>query len=514
MMKESQSKIVIDSNTYEAQKQKLLSRRRRVVYNNDGCDVFAVPAESEPTPENLLAVRTRGLENTHVDVISYTTISSGFGLFTHNTQIGEVLHKKHPKLNNNIAPALINTGCDCLKTMVEYGHAHDKEVFWSMRMNDTHDGAHREDKPYFLFPEFKRNNSQYLMGTPGKRPAHGSWSAVNYGHAEVRERAYGFIDEVCRNYDVDGIELDFFRHPVFFKHTSQGLPVGDEERDCMTDLMRKIQTLIREVGMKRGRPLLVAVRTPDDVSYCNTIGLEIERWMAEGLIDIFIPSAYIRLNSWEYSVRLAHQYGVKIYPGLSESRVGGGHHADPLRSSDECYRARALNAWDAGADGVYIFNLFDPQRRIWNEMGEPDVLQRLDKLYFASARGVGRVAGGAYPHRHFITIPTVNPDAPLHLKANERAAVRLRMGEEFTKNPHGAHPEIKLHLKTNPGGTDLKPVFNGRVLQGGPAEYGIDPMAVRKGVNVVEVYNPSGSDSEVVDVMISVDFTGQLLSDR
>ncbi len=57
-------------------------------------------------------------------------------------------------------------------------------------------------------------------------------------------------------------------------------------------------------------------------------------------------------------------------------------------------------------------------------------------------------------------------------------------------------------------------MFNGRVLQGGPAEYAIDPLAVRKGVNVVEVCNLSGSDSEVVDVMISVDFTGEIFSNR
>ncbi len=57
-------------------------------------------------------------------------------------------------------------------------------------------------------------------------------------------------------------------------------------------------------------------------------------------------------------------------------------------------------------------------------------------------------------------------------------------------------------------------MFNGRVLQGGPTEYAIDPMAVRKGVNVVEVWNPSESDMEVVDVMISVDCTGEIFSNR
>ncbi len=498
-------KMIIDSNTYEAQKQKMLSRKRRIIFNNDGGDAVKLPTKTLPSPEDFLQIRTTPLKKTHVDTVSYC--SGIFGSCRHHTQVGHVF----PHYESNVVEDLIERGTDPLEVMVGYCHDNGIEAFCSMRMNDTHDASRPER---FRANKFKVDNPDCLLGTEKDRPKYGGWSAVNYRCEPVRDMALRFVEEVCRGYDVDGIELDFFRHPVFFKHTSQGLSVGDEERDCMTDLMRRIQTLIREIGMKRGRPLLVAVRTPDDVAYCNTIGLEIERWMAEGLIDIFIPSAYIRLNSWEYSVRLGHQYGVKVYPGLSESRVGGGHHADPLRSSDECYRARALNAWDAGADGVYIFNLFDPNRRIWSEMGEPEVLQRLDKLYFATVRGVGSVAGGAYPHRHFISIPTVNPDAPLSLKAKERTAIRLPMGDDFMKNAHTDHPEIKLHLKTNPGGTDLKPVFNGHVLQGGPTEYGIDPLAVRKGVNIVEVYNPSGSDREVADVMISVDFTGQLLSNR
>ncbi len=497
--------MTIASDAYESRKQIQLSRRRRIIFNNDGGDAVKLPEKTLPSPEDFLQIRTTPLTGTHVDTVSYC--SGIFGSCRHNTQVGHVF--RH--YESNVVEDLIERGTDPLNVMVHYCHDHGIEVFCSMRMNDTHDASRPER---FRANRFKVEHPDCLLGTEKKRPKRGGWSAVNYLCEPVRDRALRFVEEVCRGYDIDGIELDFFRHPVFFKSTSRGFPAGDEERACMTDLMRKIQTLIREIGMTRGRPLLVAVRTPDDVAYCNTIGLEIERWMAEGLIDIFIPSAYIRLNSWEYSVRLAHQYGVKVYPGLSESRVGGGHHADPLRSSDECYRARALNAWDAGADGVYVFNLFDPHRRIWSEMGEPEVLQRLDKLYFASVRGVGRVAGGAYPHRHFISIPTLNPDAPLSLKANERTAIRLRMGEEFTKHTLADHPEIKLHFKTNPGGTELKPVFNGRVLQGGPAEYDIDPLSVRKGGNIVEVCNPSGNDRDVTDVMISVDFTGKLLSNR
>ena len=42
------------------------SRRRRVIFNNDGDDVFL--AET-PTPESFLAARTTGIEGNHVAIV-------------------------------------------------------------------------------------------------------------------------------------------------------------------------------------------------------------------------------------------------------------------------------------------------------------------------------------------------------------------------------------------------------------------------------------------------------------
>ncbi len=505
--------MMTDANTYETQRQKQLSRRRRIISNNDGGDAVKLPEKPLQSPEDFLRIRTTPLKDTHVDTVSYC--SGIFGSCRHNTRVGHI----YPHYESNVVEDLIERGTDPLEVMVNYCHDNDIEVFCSMRMNDTHDASRPER---FRANTFKADNRDCLLGTEKDRPKYGGWSAVNYGCEPVRDMVLRFVEEVCRGYDIDGIELDFFRHPVFFKQTSQGLPVGDDERECMTGLMRKIQTLIREIGMGRGRPFMVAVRAPDDMGYCNTIGLEIERWMEEGLIDIFIPSAYIRLNSWGYSVRLGHRYGVRVYPGLSESRVGGGHHADPLRSSDECYRARALNAWQAGADGVYIFNLFDPHRRIWSEVGVPEILQHLDKLYFASNRGIGRVAGGAYPHEHFIRIPTVNPGAPIKVNKGKRQLLRIQLAEKLQKNQEKSPPEFKLCLKIEPverKERNLAVVFNGHALQCGGIsgdnwrQYKLDPSWLREGENTVELWSKNGKEVKLLDLLISCNHSGHLLED-
>ena len=34
---------------------------------------------------------------------------------------------------------------------------------------------------------------------------------MDYGRPEIRDLAFRFVEEVCRNYDVDGVELDFVK---------------------------------------------------------------------------------------------------------------------------------------------------------------------------------------------------------------------------------------------------------------------------------------------------------------
>ncbi len=114
-------------------------------------------------------MRTRDLAGTHVDVISYTTISSGFSLFTHNTHVGEVLTKNHPTLKNNIAPALIDQGRDCLQIMVDFG-----------------------------LPE-------------------------------IRDLAYQFVEEVCQNYDIDGLELGFLTPMGYIENYNGSLKQNEKK---------------------------------------------------------------------------------------------------------------------------------------------------------------------------------------------------------------------------------------------------------------------------------------------
>ncbi len=493
-------------------------KQRRIVFNNDGNE--PVYYCNKATPEELLKNRTTGLLGSQVDSIFYCTWSSGFGYFTHATKVGYVFDTtdvagdpKGKGFSNNKTAEFIKQGTDPLKIMVDFSKKNDIEVFWSFRMNDTHDswnGWYSDT----LFPPIKREHPDWLVSTKKKRSKHGGWSAMDFARPEVRDLAVSYIKEVCENYDVDGIEMDFFRHLVYFKAIAEDKDTGPAEREMMSDMVRRVRNMTEQIGLKRGRPILVSVRVPDSVEASKVMGFDVERWMQEGLIDILAVSGYFRLNDWETTVALGEKYDVPIFAGLSESRV----RDDPgrVRNSIEAYRGRAMNAWDAGVDSVYIFNLFNPKAPQWRELGEPEKLALLDKVYVANTRGTTGARRWIPRADRFLKRKTIIcPENPIKLASGKPAEGWIRVGEDIAKNQSdGRKARVTLRLRlqnaTEPGDYVIK--LGEKVLTGGkktaaktaagkelktdkgkksPArewlEFQVEPQDVTRGFNRVEI---------------------------
>jgi hypothetical protein len=355
-------------------RKKAAHRKRRIIVNNDGNDCRN-PKPGEPrTPENFLSKRTSPLVGSHVDAVFYCT-----GVFNSYTQKSDETETRGHGDRRAVdwAHELIQIGRDSLRIMVDFGHQQHWEVFWSMRMNDTHDSADEA-----LLCQWKKDHPQYLMGTKADKFPYGGrrWSAVNYGIPEVREKVFRILQDVATRYDVDGIELDFFRHPVYFKPQMTGDPVTQEHCDMMTDLLRRVRKMADEVGAGRGRPMLIAVRVPDSVGYAKAIGLDLVKWLEEDLIDLMTGTCYFHLEPWENMVALCKRYDVPFYACLSASRLVSPK--EPESKGDiEAWRGEALRAWQAGVSGIYTFNRFNPRDPIFRELGNPELLKTLKWTY-------------------------------------------------------------------------------------------------------------------------------------
>ncbi len=499
-------------------------RKRRIIYNNDGDDVVVAKTENNIKAglmargdgeliDDFLNARSVPLLGTEVDSIWYATCFSGL-TFTHQTKLGG-FHDKW------IGRELIDRyGRDNLQIQIDFGHEHDMEVFWSLRMNDTHDawpsGSHHQVDG--LAP-FKQTYPEFLLKKPNAASDHAgagerSWSAVDFSHSEVREHIFSLIQEVCQGYDVDGVELDFLRSFPYFPETRDWCEVGEQNLEAMTDLVRRVWQMVGELSRKRGRPLLVAARTPFSVADARFVGLDVERWLEEGLIDLWVPGGLqesIMTESFGEMVELGHKHGVPVYPcigwgfwqhwgfldgGAKEHRTREAW-IEALRSEHTPYyvalnswdgmmpswRGAAMNLWNASPDGIYVFNGFHRATiPAYHEIGDLETLAGKEKLF-----GVDRFAGNS----------SFEDVRELELEQGKPVSARFEVGEDPTT---GSFPELRFRIHLwGAANSDLIAVkLNGASLDDlkptGAAQTGsqwlecrLDPDRVKKGPNEVEL---------------------------
>ncbi len=374
----------------ESQRRKLAHRRRRIIFNDDGDDVWHPQAK---TPEGFVGVRLKHMLDTQVDTLFYSTTQS-FNFYTHRTKVGEVfLSREGPFAHNNMQ-ALIDAGTDPLALSVEYAHTHGIEAVWSLRMNDIHDAFTAP-----LYPKWKRDHPDALFGTRAdldRHPPGGQrrwWSGVDFEREDVRRRTVELIAEVAREYDVDAIDLDWLRHPIHFRTTWAGKPTTPEQRAVLTRLVRRIRRTLDEIGARRGRPILLGARVPMTVKHGLYMGTDVEAWLKEGLVDLLtIGGGYVPFSMPTAElVALGHKHDVPVYPCVSGSGMTRRKPYGPGSVyGAAAWRAAAANAYHAKADGVSLFNLFPSPgdeahnelvRHVFSQAGDPATLKGKDKLF-------------------------------------------------------------------------------------------------------------------------------------
>jgi hypothetical protein len=324
------------------------------------------------------------------------------------------------------------------------------------------------------------DNKKYPSTDPRNR-----WTALDFQKEEVRDYLYRITEEICQCYDVDGIEIDYFRNPCFFRPTMMLEPVTRAQTDLLTDFQRRITEMAYREGTKRGRPILVAARVPMTRKRCLHVGIDLERWLEEGFVDVLTTGGgYVPFTMpTKELVTLGHEHGLPVYPTISASGMRS-------HSSIQGWRAAAANAWHAGADGMYLFNTFPgtPNHPHFTELGNPEALARMDKVFVIDNRPV--VSGGlvqAIPQDQILpveldsggesrqaTLP-VGDDIAGAARAGTLAgaALRVRFG--------GTAPDDSIEVRLN--GEPI--TATGAPGDGAWVSYGVDPARWLRGDNTL-----------------------------
>jgi hypothetical protein len=369
-------------------------KQRRIIYNNDGGDLFLPGAD---TPDRFLSKRLTGILGTQVDSVFYCTGATT--IFTHLTKVGETYGEFIDQtcdqewalgwlnLKNNIQ-ALRQNGQDVLNIVVEWCKKNSLEIFWTHRINDIHDSMRTCDPE---LSRWKREHPEYCMGPAGDalkgnlNSPKAWWSSLDFERPEVLDYLYRITEDVCRRYDIDGIEIDYFRSPMFFRPNLEFQPATAAQVDILTNFQRRIREMARREGQRRGREILLAGRVPMTEPTCRHVGIDIVGWLKENLLDVLTTGGgYIPYTMPTHEmVNLGHHYGKPVYPTISDSGLRNRYQS-PL-----AWNGAAANVLAAGADGLCTFNLWANRQEcpkvslmdIAGHAGSLQTLAKCDKVF-------------------------------------------------------------------------------------------------------------------------------------
>jgi hypothetical protein len=249
-------------------------------------------------------------------------------------------------------------GGDMVKVFVERCRRKGQAAFVSLRMNDGHhlENAGLKDRRAAWASRFYVEHPEYRIGPD---PARWEQHVLNWAIPEVRAHKFGFIRELCENYDLDGFEMDFMRHYSYFQldRTTSG-----ERRGIMTAFVRQTRELLDRTA-RDGRRRWLCARVPAYVSAHDPLGLDLPAMVEAGLDMVNLSASYFTAQQTDLAAIRRSVPRAAVYLEMCHSiwngrkPVGPGYDTFPFRrATPEQLQTAAHLAWARGADGVSAFN--------------------------------------------------------------------------------------------------------------------------------------------------------------
>jgi len=364
-------------------RQKAAWRRRPLILDDDGDLVYA--DETRKGPEAFLSLRMHDCRAANVNSLAWCMM---WGI----AKKGKTPNRYWQ--TQKLGTPFQKNMSDPTPVIAKFCRENEIEVFGSIRMNDCHDG-YGLPFPKLVYP-LKVEHPEMLIGDDNQRGgvadglAAAMWSGLDYAHQKVQDDRLWWIQNTAKQYDLDGVDMNFFRMPWCFK-------LGEEEKHTllMTGFIRQARRRLDTVSRQRGRPVLLGVRVPGTIETCSRIGFDIETWLRERLVDrLLTGGGYVCYSTpAEDLVKLGHRFEVPVYPCINcpaNYAIGGSN-----------LRAAASNLWWTGADGIYLWNFqyipapgslgygrpaHEQYKKHLPEIADPQNLKYLDKSFAVNRR--------------------------------------------------------------------------------------------------------------------------------
>ncbi|NKB70104.1 MAG: hypothetical protein GKR89_23775 [Candidatus Latescibacteria bacterium] len=427
----------------------------RMLVNDDG---WIIGTADAPLTPQLLHDRMIGpYANSPVDVFLWSV--GGHEVYDYETEVGQRFGQGDQNLDptqqrrrDNLT-ALIQQHGGPVTAIAQLCQQAGLAFFPSVRMNEHYD----MDEAAPNYGRLRRDHPDWLIGRPGEEMPPGGleWgirTGLNYACAPVRDHMAAIIFELIERFDIAGIELDFMRHPAFFR-----VEEAAAQAYLMNDLVARVRAKLDQVGTARGTHLDLAVRVPPTLADARRIGLDVATWVQNGWIDLLIAGGGFipfEMPIAEF-VELARDSQCRVY-GCFEG----------LRSllTQNQLRALAARYWAHGVDGLYFFNYYSMsaawKQQVLGQLADAAGLAQTDLCYVVDRTERERPTSQlGFSFRNAI------PRAQLPVlldKTHTGQAARLQL--DIAAVDPGAQCTLGLGFAQLADDTQLRVVLNGRPL--------------------------------------------------
>ncbi len=288
-------------------------------------------------------------------------------------------------------------GGDMVDVFVRRCRSRGLVPFVSLRLNDGHGhefvrkhGSEIPDWAWHALTPIHAEHPEWRIG-----PNLDDWyqRVLNWSIPEVRRLKFGFIEEICEQYDLDGFELDFMRHCSFF---APDTPM-EQRREIMTGFVRQVRALLDRTAQP-GRHRWLCARIPCHLEALAPLGLDVPALVDAGVEMLNLSPFYFTAQQTDAAAikRLAPEAAVYLemahttYVGPNTSAESGYDNFSFRRTTDLQYYTAAHLAYARGLAGVSAFNFVyyrehgygergpfaEPPFHVFRRLGDPAWLAR------------------------------------------------------------------------------------------------------------------------------------------
>ncbi len=378
-----------------------------LMLNDDGDR--SAPSDDPAKATRLLHQAVDSLKGTRVrtlvwcvgcgsDVLYYPTkVASPVGWRASQRRVGNLVR----------ARKLLDAKVDTIRVVGQRAKELGLNFVPSYRMNDVHFARDALTGP--LTGEFwmKNRNRFTLAVALGKQqpPDSGISNLLDYSHDEVRAYRLGVIRELIERYGdlLDGIELDFMRHCIFYPHGA-----GRDRPRLITAMVEEVRRRLDELAKAGGREVSLVVRLPPTLDACHWAGLAADDWVRRRLVDVVVLSQVYSLAQElpaEPFVELARRTGAQVYVGVlprcqftnsypfvAQPTEATYRTAQVVGPSVELVRAAVVNYRKMGVAGYEMYNLSIPlgefARAVEATLGDPEQAGKRDRVFAITSAAV------------------------------------------------------------------------------------------------------------------------------